>query len=317
MTRSDAPQPPALARAGIDRAAAERDEAGLVDRLRGEARTRVVAVHGDRGLIEASGTRLHTVACADASEDAAWAFLGRDGAGAAVLLAATGSDAEPPVIEVPAGTGWAALRAVGGALDPVDAGLLVEAVCLGRWLVDAPYCSACGARTRVRTAGWARHCPACGREHFPRTDPAVIVAVESDDGQRLLLGKNALWGDRDLYSTFAGFVEAGESLESAIVREIREEAGVEIAQSRYRGSQAWPYPRSLMLGFHATCTPDSVAHADGVEIVDARWFDRAELAGVLARRTDTRSISSAGAISLPGTASIAYRLIVDWVEAGG
>ncbi|MBN9213232.1 MAG: NADH pyrophosphatase [Microbacterium sp. SCN 70-200] len=307
MTRSDAPQPPALARAGIDRSAEEREQPDLVDSLRADPATRVVAVHGDRGLVSTSGPHLHTVGVADVSGDVEWAFLGRDDAGFAMLLAVSGPDAEPPVV-VPDGAEWAALRAVGGELDPVAAALLVEAVSLGRWLVDAPFCPACGARTRTRAAGWARHCPSCGREHFPRTDPAVIVAVQSADGERLLLGKNALWAGRNMYSTFAGFVEAGESLESAITREIHEESGVVVAASSYRGSQAWPYPRSLMLGFHATCTPDSVVRADGVEIVDARWFDRAELAEALAGR-------STDGVALPGTASIAYRLIVDWVES--
>lgn len=308
MTRSDTPPPPALARAGIVRAAEERDEPGLVERLREDVGTRVVAVHGDRGLVEASGARLRTVGPADVSAGAAWAFLGRDADGAAVLLAVTAEHVDPPVAQAPDGARWASLRVVGGDLEPVAAGLLVEAVSLGRWLVDAPFCPRCGARTRTRAAGWARHCPSCGREHFPRTDPAVIVAVQSADGRRLLLGKNALWADRNMYSTFAGFVEAGESLESAIAREIQEEAGVVVASTSYRGSQAWPYPRSLMLGFHATCTPGSVARADGVEIVDARWFDRAELAAALAGR-------SPDGVALPGTASIAYRLIVDWVEA--
>ncbi|MFT4052251.1 MAG: NAD(+) diphosphatase [Microbacterium sp.] len=318
MTRSDTAPQAALARAGIDRAAAERDEPGIVDRLRADATTRVVAVHGDRGLI-ATGSRLHTVAPADVRADAEWAFLGRDADGAAVLLAATPARAEPPVAltpSTPGGAQWASLRAIGGELDPVDAGLLVEAVALGGWLVDAPFCPACGARTVTRLAGWARRCPSCGREHFPRTDPAVIVAVSSADGERLLLGKNALWAQRNMYSTFAGFVEAGESLETALAREIHEEAGVVVASCQYRGSQAWPYPRSLMLGFQATCTPDSVARVDGVEIVDARWFTRAELAALLAG-DPARGLAEDGGrpgVSLPGTASIAYSLIVDWVE---
>lgn len=279
----------------------------MLEALRSQPDTRVVAVHGDRGTV-AGGDRVHTVAVDEIEGDAEWAFLGRDAQGRAVLLAATAAAAPPPVSALPAGVGWAPLRAVGGALDAVDAGLLVGAVALGRWLVDAPFCSACGGRTFVRAAGWARHCPACGTEHFPRTDPAVIVAVASADDERLLLGKNALWADRNMYSTFAGFVEAGESLESAIVREVREEAGVDVVDCRYRGSQAWPYPRSLMLGFHARVAPGAVARPDGVEIVDARWFERAELAAVLDGDLDPAPFG------LPGDTSIAHRLIVDWVE---
>lgn len=338
MPQSRAPQPPPLARAGIDRAAAERDTPDLVDRLRQQADTRVVAVHGDRGLVEPSGTRLHLVAPTAIAGAAEWAFLGRDASGAAVLLAATAADAPEPVVRdasdsatAPDSPQWRALRAAGGELDAVDAGLLVEAVSLGRWLLDAPFCSTCGTRTVVRAAGWARHCPVseggCGREHFPRTDPAVIVAVQSTDGERLLLGKNAIWAGRNLYSTFAGFVEAGESLESTVAREVLEEAGVAVDDLRYRGSQSWPYPRSLMLGFHATAAAGTVARADGEEIVDVRWFSRDELAealGAQAREAQARAsvASDSGAsvtgdtapFALPGTASIAHRLIVDWVE---
>lgn len=306
MTGSDAHTPPALARGGIDRAADERADPRLIERLRADPATRVVAVHGDRGAVSSDGTRNLQVTATDVRDGVEWAFLGRDGAGAPILLAVAAAEAEPPVAGLPPGARWGALRAVGGDLDPDDAGLLVEAVSLGRWLVDAPFCPACGARAELRAAGWARHCPNCGREHFPRTDPAVIVAVQSADGERLLLGKNAQWADRNMYSTFAGFVEAGESLEQTIEREILEESGVTVGGIRYRGSQAWPYPRSLMLGFHATAPEGAVPQPDGVEIVDARWFDRAELTAGLAGETD---------FGLPGTASIARRLIVDWVEA--
>ena len=306
MTGPERAPHPALARAGIDRAAHERDDADLVARLRTDPNARVVLVQGDRTLVSADRTRLQTVpaeAAAATGDVREWAFLGRDD-GAPVLLAALAPGEGR--LPAPGDARWASLRGVGGELDAVDAGLFVEAAALARWLLDAPFCPACGARTQLRAGGWARHCPSCGREHFPRTDPAVIVAIASADGSRLLLGKNALWADRNVYSTFAGFVEAGESLEAAIVREVLEEAGVRVVESRYRASQAWPYPRSLMLGFHASVAADAVARADGVEIVDARWFSRAELADALAGR---------GEVGLPGSASIARRLIDDWVES--
>ena len=294
---------PALARGGIDRCAEERGAPDLVSRLREDPSTRVLVVHGDRAPLDASG-RLRTVAVDQVAGEVVWAFLGRDESRAAVLLAAAAADSHLPVAdEVHPASAWAALRAVGGELSAVDAGLFVEAVSLGRWLVDAPFCSHCGARTVERSAGWGRHCPVCGREHFPRTDPAVIVAVTSADGSALLLGKNALWGERNLYSTFAGFVESGESLESAIVREVQEEAGVVVASLHYRGSQAWPYPRSLMLGFHASAVDDAAARPDGEEIVDVRWFAREEIRAALRGEGD---------VLLPGSASIAHRLISDW-----
>ena len=164
-------------------------------------------------------------------------------------------------------------------------------------------CPACGAATELEQAGWSRHCPACGRVHFPRTDPAVIVAVTDADGERLLLGSNAAW-PQGRYSCFAGFAEAGESLESAVQREVEEEAGVPVADAVYQGSQPWPYPRSLMLGFRAVTADSDAARPDGEEIVDVRWFTRDEIAAALAGE---------GGITLPGPASIAHRLITQWL----
>jgi len=296
---------PALARGGIDRAAEERADPDLLERLRRDPSARVVAIHGDRAPLTESGA-LHTVAVDAIRPDAAWAFLGRGADRAPILLAATADDEAAPLsVDADAPMRWGSLRAIGGELSAVEAGLFVEALALGRWLVDAPFCSHCGARTQERAAGWARHCPVCGREHFPRTDPAVIVAVISADGAALLLGKNALWGDRNLYSTFAGFVEAGESLESAIIREVEEEAGVVVDALQYRGSQSWPYPRSLMLGFHAVAADAAAARPDGEEIIDVRWFTRDEIRAAL---------HGDGDVLLPGTASIAHRLIADWAD---
>jgi NAD+ diphosphatase len=291
--------PPPLARAGLDRSAQERSTPGLLEAARADAATRVLVVNGDAAPL-AAPDQLHWVAPDVAPADAEWAFLGRDDSGAAVLAAALPrAEIEP----FPAPGGWAALRAVGGSLSARDAGAFVEALSLGRWLIEAPFCPACGARTEVRSAGWSRHCPSCGREHFPRTDPAVIVAITSArHPDRLLLGSNAMWaGTR--FSCFAGFVEAGESLEAAVAREVREEAGVDVVDVQYRGSQAWPYPRSLMLGFLATAADDSAAEADGEEILAVRWFDRAEIGAGLAGH---------GELLLPGPASIAHSLISDW-----
>jgi NAD+ diphosphatase len=210
------------------------------------------------------------------------------------------SDDEP----FAAPSGWASLRTIGGDLSAADAGTFIQALSLGRWLLDAPFCPACGGRTELRAAGWSRHCPDCGREHFPRTDPAVIVAVESADGERLLLGANANWGGR-MYSCFAGFTEAGESLESTVHRELEEESGVRLASLRYVSSQPWPFPRSLMLGFRAVVLDENDVRPDGEEIIDARWFTRDEIGTALAGE---------GPVGLPGPSSIARALIVSWFE---
>jgi NAD+ diphosphatase len=292
---------PALARSGLDRAAGERsDEA--VAAARADAGTRVLIVRGDRAPLEEGQTSLRFVAPVDVPEGAQWAFLGRSD-GVSVLCAAFPADAEDPI---DAAGGWGGLRAVGGALDAADAGVFVQAVSLGRWLVDSSYCPSCGGVAALAGGGWSRRCTVCAREHFPRTDPAVIVAVESEDRSRLLLGSNALWG-QDRYSCFAGFVEAGESLEAAVEREIQEESGIRVASVEYRGSQAWPYPRSLMVGFRAQAARDTDARPDGDEIVSVRWFSRAELSAAFDGRSE---------VLLPGAASIAHTLIRDWTADG-
>jgi len=286
--------------AGLYRAAHERAEDGLVDRLRGDAATRVLAVHGDRAPLVGGGRPALQFVSPEDVDAPAWAFLGRDSSGRAVLAAALPAAADAP-FEAPGG--WAGLRQIGGDLPADDAGAFLEALSLGRWLLDAPHCPACGALAEVRNGGWSRRCPVCGREHFPRTDPAVIVAITSaDDPDALLLGSNVLW-DNGRFSCFAGFAEAGESLESAVVREVREEAGVEVSDLRYRGSQAWPYPRSLMAWFLATAREDAAARPDGDEIAAVRWFTRAQIGAALAGE---------GGIILPGRASIAHRLIAEW-----
>ena len=299
MTAPESTQPPPLARSGLDRSAEERLNRGLLESARTDAATRVLVLNGDAAPL-AHPDALFWAAPHEVPAGAEWAFLGRDAEGAA-MLAAVFPRADSELISAPGG--WGALRVVGGGLSARDAGAFVEALSLGRWLLEAPFCPACGARTEVRSAGWSRHCPSCGRDHFPRTDPAVIVAITSaQHPDRLLLGSNAMWaGDR--FSCFAGFVEAGESLEAAVAREVREEAGVDVVDVQYRGSQAWPYPRSLMLGFLATAADDSAAEADGEEILAVRWFERSEIGAGLAGESD---------LLLPGRASIAHSLISDW-----
>ena len=293
---------PPLARGAADRAAEWRTEPRIMDRLVADPSTRVLAVHGDRAPLTADGA-LRLVPLSDVADADHLALLGRTSTSSPVLAAVFGDAGAPP--DLAGAARWAALREAGGELPADDAALFVEALSLARWLRDAPYCPACGARAEVVSAGWARRCPACGREHFPRTDPAVIVAVTSAaDPDRLLLGSNAAWPE-GRYSCFAGFVEAGESLESAVEREIAEEAAVEVTRIVYRGSQAWPYPRSLMLGFRAVAVSDRAARPDGEEIVDVRWFHRDDIGAAFAGDSE---------ITLPGTASIAYRLIRDWYE---
>ncbi|WP_136029967.1 NAD(+) diphosphatase [Microbacterium sp. PF5] len=283
----------------FDRAAELREEPGVIDRLRSEAETGVIVVR--EGRVRVVDSTLVRVA-PDAVGEATWALLGRDADGAVLLLAA--APPETDALDAAPDEIWLGLRDLGGRIDAGESEVLVGAVALAGWLRDAPFCPTCGGGTELRQAGWSRRCLVCGREHFPRTDPAVIVAVESADGERLLLGANANWGGR-MYSCFAGFTEAGESLESTVHREIEEESGVRLSDVRYVSSQAWPFPRSLMVGFRAVVEDEAAARADGEEIIDVRWFTRDEIGSALAGE---------GPVGLPGPASIARALIVQWYE---
>lgn len=299
--------------AAIDRSAADRERPDALTVLAAEAGARVLVLRRGRALLDASGA-LDLVPSATFDTAALVAFLGRDALGP-VLLALiddeddAGEGGEDAAIPEPAG-GWAELRDVGGSLDPESAAFFVEGLALARWIRNSPFCPACGNLTELRNAGWARHCPVCGREHFPRTDPAVIVAVT--DGKRLLLGSNAAWSAQR-YSCFAGFVEAGESAEESLVREIEEESGVRISALEYIGSQAWPYPRSLMLGYLAFTADSEAARPDGTEIVDVRWFEPDEIARALAGSNSGHD-GGADEIVLPGASSISRALIERWLE---
>jgi NAD+ diphosphatase len=157
----------------------------------------------------------------------------------------------------------------------VQAGLLTSAVALEQWHSRHQHCPRCGAETFETLAGWTRTCRNDGSDHFPRTDPAVIMLV-LDDEDRCLLGRGPEWGNRR-FSTLAGFVEPGESLESAVAREVFEEVGVSITDIRYVASQPWPFPSSLMLGFTARLAGDPALRLDPKEMAEAHWFTRDEV----------------------------------------
>ncbi|MFC6895706.1 NAD(+) diphosphatase [Nonomuraea dietziae] len=193
----------------------------------------------------------------------------------------------------------AGLREVGALLGDRDAGLLVYAVALEAWHTTHEYCPRCGSRTRVEAGGHIRVCPEDNSQHFPRVDPAVIMLVR-DERDRCLLARGPQWPEGRL-SILAGFVEPGESLEHAVIREVAEEVGVNVINPRYLGSQPWPFPRSLMLGFFAEATSTEIT-CDLAEIAEARWFTRAELLAAL----------RSGEVRLPPPVSIARRLIETW-----
>lgn len=206
---------------------------------------------------------------------------------------------EQHVEGIPAGAQWAGFREVAAQLDPTDTALFIEASAIANWHATHTHCPRCGAATVPEAGGWVRRCPSDNSEHYPRTDPAIIVTVVGPD-DRLLLGGGGPQDSRT-YSTLAGFVEPGESLEQAVIREIGEEVGVRVTASQYLGSQSWPFPASLMLGFTAT-TADTEATPDGVEVTRARWFTRAEL----------QEAVLSGEIVISSRLSIARALIEHW-----
>ncbi|GAB2453166.1 hypothetical protein GCM10007967_04130 [Xylanimonas ulmi] len=333
-----------FARARHDRAAARRDTPDLLERLCADPATRVLVLHGDRLAVVGDPARLAVVGPAglpapldasptppphlDAADDPAdaprdapreegpplWLFLGEHDGVAYTALAAPQTTSALAMLSAaaadaadagePRGVAWATLREL-DALDDLHQGLATQAVALANWHAVHAFCPRCGAPTRVRDAGWVRWCPVEDRELYPRTDPAVIMAVV-DDADRILLGHAAHW-PAARFSTLAGFVEPGESLEQAVRREVAEEAGVRVGAGAddvvYRGSQTWPFPASLMLGFRARVEGVGAdVTPDGVELTDVRWLTRAALSAALA----------SGDVVLPPRLSIARALIEEW-----
>lgn len=212
-------------------------------------------------------------------------------------------------VPVSADEAWLDLRGHGALLDDTSAGLLTTAEALRNWHHRGRFCARCGAEVTRVQFGWASHCSGCGNEEYPRTDPAVICLVHDDigvNGANVLLARQPVWPPKR-YSVLAGFVEAGESLEGCVEREVREEVGVEVGDVRYLGSQPWPFPRSIMLGFAArTASGAALTPADG-EIEEARWFSRADVRAAFAGEHDE--------LMLPGTTSIASVMLRSWAAA--
>ncbi len=201
------------------------------------------------------------------------------------------------------------------ALDADEAGLLATALGMLNWHDTAGFSPTTGQPTALDKAGWVRVDSSTGREEFPRTDPAIITVVH-DGGDQVLLGRQAMWPDR-WFSTLAGFVEPGESLEQCVAREIHEEVGISVHSQRYLGSQPWPFPRSLMVGFSAIADPaEPLRFLDG-EIGDAQWFHRDEVREALEHGddwvgADGEPVLDGPRLRLPGSISIARALIEAW-----
>jgi NAD+ diphosphatase len=295
----------------VDRGSAERIKPGMVGDLiaSGTAKAMVLAerqalVDGDALWLGDAGA-LFTALQGASDAPVAAIYLGRTLSDAAhprdtpVLLFVPATVPEPGTLGVPATAAWVGFREMAARLDATDTALFIQASAIANWHATHTHCPQCGTPTDIEAGGWVRRCPKDNSEHYPRTDPAIIVTVVGPDG-RVLLGGGGPAGSI-MHSTLAGFVEPGESLEQAVVREIGEEAGVRVRSCQYLGSQAWPFPASLMLGFTAF-TEDTEARPDGVEVTRARWFSREELqAAVLS-----------GEVTIPSRLSIARSLIEHW-----
>ncbi len=287
----------------LDRRAELRDDPGWVAAARADPATRYVLEFGATQLLT-SGDSLeiafltgdHALVAAAADEE--FTLLGWFRGARCVLIDVR----DARVAEsLPGGTQMRELRPFAPLLAPDSAALLAYARALSLWKSRHRHCGVCGAANISVRAGHVLRCsrPECGTETFPRLDPAIIVLVTDPADERVLLGRQAAW-PAGRYSTIAGFVEPGESLEDAVVREVAEETGVLAGNVEYEASQPWPFPSSLMLGFRAVARTHDITLRDG-ELEDARWFSRADIA--------------AGAPALPPAGAISARLIDRWFHS--
>lgn len=289
----------ALSRGALDRGGNARRDIDVIKRALGKSETRIYdlveskmrtcRVDGQLRLVPRPGEM------ADSKRLAL--YIGRDSEQRdyVVVVRAEGDRGRPDSNA----KGWLSLREAGVDLGDIDAGVFTTGVALANWHERHTCCPRCGSETTVAEGGWVRACEVDGSEHHPRTEPAVIMAV-TDDEDRLLLGRGPHWPEGRM-SVLAGFVEAGESLESAVAREVFEEVGVEVTDVLYRGNQPWPFPASLMVGFTAKAKTSELT-LDPAEIVEAAWFSKGELAWAV----------HTGRVALPPRVSIARRLVEQW-----
>ncbi|MFC0030603.1 NAD(+) diphosphatase [Micromonospora chaiyaphumensis] len=292
----------------LDRAGAQRADPAWVAARLSDPESELLALWRDRCLVTADRSPVRRAAAEAAGLRAAadeTVFLGLD-AGRAVFAVDVSGRSEAEACELAGAAEAVDVRALVGGLGAAEAAAQAYAKGLLHWHRGQRFCGGCGAVTVARDGGHTRSCTGagCGRLLFPRIEPAVIVLVEAPgEPERCLLARHRGAGE-DSWSTLAGFVEIGESLEDAVRRELAEEAGVAVVDVTYQGSQAWPFPAGLMVGFRATAVSEEV-RVDGVELLEARWFTRADL----------RERIAAGR-PLGRVDSIDHRLLHDWLAAG-
>ena len=279
------PPEPFFSGPGLDRADLLRGQPKKLDELAGREDARQLSWADGLPLLDHAG-RLAWDAVSDPA-----LFLGLDGD-------------SPCFSSLPATLGGTAALGLLAQLDEHDGPLFACALSLANWHTRHGFCSVCGQASEVVRGGWSRRCGACGTEHFPRSDPVVIMLAEQDG--RLLLGRQPHYPP-NRYSALAGFVEPGETIEAAVARELKEEAGIDVADIRYVASQPWPFPSSLMIGCRARALGDRLA-IDFTELDDARWFSRAEVEAAVAG-------DASAAFLPPPRWAIARTLLEDWLAA--
>jgi NAD+ diphosphatase len=291
----------ALSRGEVDRSTARRSDAAWIAAAWADPGTRVLVVSDGQALVRSGEGPAELVFVSPSEAPEGVRFLLGTGADDVVYFGVATALPLPDGEQV-TGLGGRpiSLRQAGPLLSDRDAGLMTHAVALGNWHAVHTHCPRCGAPTEPELAGHSRRCVVDASEHFPRLDPAVIMLV-TDPDDRCLLARNAMWPERRV-SILAGFVEPGESAEQAVAREVHEETGITVGGARYVGSQPWPMPHSLMLGFRARATGSLEIRVDSDEIAEARWFSRGEL----------RASIASGEIRLPPPVSIAHRIIESW-----
>ncbi len=302
--------PPLLSRSTVDRQESLRADVAR-QRARWPQATLLLVDAGGRTPVRDGMLALRPAAdVADAPPDEA-VLLGESGD--TTYWALRGERDEPV-----AGEHWRDLRGCGAELGDTDASLLTTAVAVLGWHDRARFCGICGSPTARRHAGWARYCLRCEHEEYPRTDPSMICLVHDAEDSHVLLARQPSW-PQGRFSVLAGFVEAGESLESCVMREVAEEVGVEVRDVRYLGSQPWPFPRSLMIGFAAVADRDAPVRPAEDEIAQVRWVSRDELRSALAEggwtHREEDGSRPAPDLLLPGKVSIARRMLDAWAAA--
>lgn len=297
-----------MARSALDRDYLSRKLEDLYGQLDSDAQTKVLPIYQGKVLLvegtEKHKPQLRLFETSQIPSSTYLAYLGKATGGhelevgTSVVLAVI--DAGLALSLEPNTQNWQVLRRTGAGLSDLGVGLYAQALALSNWHENHDHCPKCGSKTEIIQSGWVRRCPKDDTELYPRTDPAIICSVIDHD-DRILLGSQSVW-EQNRWSILAGFVEPGESLEAAVVREMQEEAGLNVVNPVYLGSQAWPFPYSLMVGYTALLAPGSSGALvpDGEEIEKLRWFSKEDIA------------REATSLLLPGKLTISRALIEHW-----